>query len=81
VHLGLKAESGSGHRDRRQAAGEEAVAPDYVDAMLEREQLVSTYRRIHRRAPRHHRRQGDVKRTGIVICQYRPVAFRQAPMR
>ena len=44
VHLGLKAEKGSGHRDRRQAAGGRGLrGADYVDAMLEREQLVSTY--------------------------------------
>ena len=64
----------SRHRDRRQAAGERGyVAPDYVDAMLEREQLVSTYLGESIAVPHGTiAAKEHVKRTGIVICQYRP---------
>ena len=47
------------------------VAPDYVNAMLEREQLVSTYLGESIAVPHGTiAAKEHVKRTGIVICQY-----------
>lgn len=73
VHLGLKA-------DNKEAAIRAAgkllaergyVAPDYVNAMLEREQLVSTYLGESIAVPHGTIAAKEfVKRTGIVICQY-----------
>lgn len=73
VHLGLKA-------DNKEAAIRAAgkllaergyVAPDYVNAMLEREQLVSTYLGESIAVPHGTiAAKEHVKRTGIVICQY-----------
>ena len=73
VHLGLKA-------DNKEAAILTAgkllaergyVAPDYVNAMLEREKLVSTYLGESIAVPHGTiAAKEHVKRTGIVICQY-----------
>ena len=82
VHLGLKA-------DNKEAAIRAAgkllaergyVAPDYVNAMLEREQLVSTYLGESIAVPHGTIAAKEfVKRTGIVICQYPAgVAFGEA---
>ncbi|MGY3929878.1 pts system mannitol-specific eiicba component (eiicba-mtl) (eii-mtl) [Aeromonas encheleia] len=82
VHLGLKA-------DNKEAAILAAgallaergyVAPDYVNAMLEREQLVSTYLGESIAVPHGTIAAKEfVKRTGIVICQYPAgVAFGEA---
>ncbi|TNI99089.1 PTS mannitol transporter subunit IICBA [Aeromonas veronii] len=82
VHLGLKA-------DNKEAAILTAgqllaergyVAPDYVNAMLEREQLVSTYLGESIAVPHGTIAAKEfVKRTGIVICQYPAgVAFGEA---
>ena len=81
VHLGLKA-------DNKEAAIRAAgkllaergyVAPDYVNAMLEREQLVSTYLGESIAVPHGTIAAKEfVKRTGIVICQYPAAAFGEA---
>jgi PTS system mannitol-specific IIC component len=81
VHLGLKA-------DNKEAAIRAAgkllaergyVAPDYVNAMLEREQLVSTYGESIAVPHGTIAAKEFVKRTGIVICQYPAgVAFGEA---
>ena len=73
VHLGLKAESKEAAivTAGKLLAERGYVAPDYVDAMLEREQLVSTYLGESIAAPHGTiAAKEHVKRTGIVICQY-----------
>ena len=73
VHLGLKADNKEAAIPAagRLLAGARYVAPDYVDAMLERYKLVSTLpRQVHRRPHGTIAAKEHVKRTGIVICQY-----------
>ncbi|BDN89893.1 hypothetical protein KAM471c_37080 [Aeromonas caviae] len=73
VHLGLKAESKEAAivTAGKLLAERGYVAPDYVDAMLEREQLVSTYLGESIAVPHGTiAAKEHVKRTGIVICQY-----------
>ncbi|MBV7300312.1 PTS mannitol transporter subunit IICBA [Enterovibrio paralichthyis] len=73
VHLGLQAGS---KQDAIRYAGEQLVAlgyvePEYVDAMFEREKLVSTYLGESIAVPHGTIEAKDkVKKTGIVICQY-----------
>ncbi|MEH8184421.1 PTS mannitol transporter subunit IICBA [Aeromonas allosaccharophila] len=82
VHLGLKAESKEAAilTAGRLLAERGYVAPDYVNAMLEREQLVSTYLGESIAVPHGTIAAKEfVKRTGIVICQYPAgVAFGEA---
>jgi len=73
VHLGLKADSKEAAivTAGKLLAERGYVAPDYVDAMLEREQLVSTYLGESIAVPHGTiAAKEHVKRTGIVICQY-----------
>ncbi len=73
VHLGLQA---GNKQDAIRYAGEQLVAlgyvePEYVDAMFEREKLVSTYLGESIAVPHGTIEAKDkVKKTGIVICQY-----------
>ncbi|KXF80448.1 PTS mannitol transporter subunit IICBA [Enterovibrio coralii] len=73
VHLGLQANS---KEDAIRFAGEQLVAlgyvePEYVDAMFEREKLVSTYLGESIAVPHGTIQAKDkVKKTGIVFCQY-----------
>ncbi|MFM5756578.1 PTS mannitol transporter subunit IICBA [Aeromonas veronii] len=82
VHLGLKADSKEAAilTAGRLLAERGYVAPDYVNAMLEREQLVSTYLGESIAVPHGTIAAKEfVKRTGIVICQYPAgVAFGEA---
>ncbi|MCF5848793.1 PTS mannitol transporter subunit IICBA [Aeromonas veronii] len=82
VHLGLKADSKEAAilTAGRLLAERGYVAPDYVNAMLEREQLVSTYLGESIAVPHGTiAAKKFVKRTGIVICQYPAgVAFGEA---
>ncbi|MFQ2037932.1 PTS mannitol transporter subunit IICBA [Aeromonas veronii] len=82
VHLGLKAESKEAAivTAGKLLAQRGYVAPDYVNAMLEREQLVSTYLGESIAVPHGTIAAKEfVKRTGIVICQYPAgVAFGEA---
>ena len=82
VHLGLKADSKEAAilTAGRLLAARGYVAPDYVNAMLEREQLVSTYLGESIAVPHGTIAAKEfVKRTGIVICQYPAgVAFGEA---
>lgn len=82
VHLGLKADSKETAilTAGRLLAERGYVAPDYVNAMLEREQLVSTYLGESIAVPHGTIAAKEfVKRTGIVICQYPAgVAFGEA---
>ncbi|MGN4949937.1 PTS mannitol transporter subunit IICBA [Aeromonas sp. 94A] len=82
VHLGLKADSKEATilTAGRLLAERGYVAPDYVNAMLEREQLVSTYLGESIAVPHGTIAAKEfVKRTGIVICQYPAgVAFGEA---
>ncbi|WP_429041009.1 PTS mannitol transporter subunit IICBA [Aeromonas veronii] len=82
VHLGLKANSKEAAilTAGRLLAERGYVAPDYVNAMLEREQLVSTYLGESIAVPHGTIAAKEfVKRTGIVICQYPAgVAFGEA---
>ena len=73
VHLGLKADNKEAAilTAGRLLAERGYVAPDYVNAMLEREQLVSTYLGESIAVPHGTIAAKEfVKRTGIVICQY-----------
>lgn len=73
ICLGLKA---SNKEEAIRKAGEMLVAngcvePEYIDAMLEREKLVSTYLGESIAVPHGTIESKDkVKKTGIVICQY-----------
>ncbi|CZF82840.1 PTS system mannitol-specific EIICBA component [Grimontia celer] len=73
VHLGLQA---TNKEEAIRFAGEQLVAlgyvePEYVDAMFEREKLVSTYLGESIAVPHGTIEAKDkVKKTGIVICQY-----------
>ncbi|HHQ4798554.1 TPA: PTS mannitol transporter subunit IICBA [Aeromonas veronii] len=82
VHLGLKADNKEAAilTAGRLLAERGYVAPDYVNAMLEREQLVSTYLGESIAVPHGTIAAKEfVKRTGIVICQYPAgVAFGEA---
>ncbi|MBW3807027.1 PTS mannitol transporter subunit IICBA [Aeromonas jandaei] len=82
VHLGLKADSKEAAilTAGRLLAERGYVAPDYVNAMLEREQLVSTYLGESIAVPHGTIAAKEfVKRTGIVIYQYPAgVAFGEA---
>ncbi|MGL5375654.1 MAG: PTS mannitol transporter subunit IICBA, partial [Aeromonas veronii] len=82
VHLGLKADNKEAAilTAGRLLAERGYVAPDYVNAMLEREQLVSTYLGESIAVPHGTiAAKKFVKRTGIVICQYPAgVAFGEA---
>ncbi|MFM5806293.1 PTS mannitol transporter subunit IICBA [Aeromonas veronii] len=82
VHLGLKADSKEAAilTAGRLLAERGYVAPDYVNAMLEREQLVSTYLGEAIAVPHGTIAAKEfVKRAGIVICQYPAgVAFGEA---
>ncbi|HDO1313115.1 PTS mannitol transporter subunit IICBA [Aeromonas veronii] len=82
VQLGLKADSKEAAilTAGRLLAERGYVAPDYVNAMLEREQLVSTYLGESIAVPHGTIAAKEfVKRTGIVICQYPAgVAFGEA---
>lgn len=82
VHLGLTADNKEAAilTAGRLLAERGYVAPDYVNAMLEREQLVSTYLGESIAVPHGTIAAKEfVKRTGIVICQYPAgVAFGEA---
>jgi PTS system mannitol-specific IIC component len=82
VHLGLKADNKEAAilTAGRLLAERGYVAPDYVNAMLEREQLVSTYLGESIAVPHGTIAAKEfVKCTGIVICQYPAgVAFGEA---
>ncbi len=82
VHLGLTADNKEAAilTAGRLLAERGYVAPDYVNAMLEREQLVSTYLGESIAVPHGTiAAKKFVKRTGIVICQYPAgVAFGEA---
>ncbi|MGC9494460.1 PTS mannitol transporter subunit IICBA [Vibrio genomosp. F10] len=73
IHLGLKANN---KNDAIRFAGKKLVElgyvePEYVDAMFEREKLVSTYLGESIAVPHGTVEAKDrVKKTGIVICQY-----------
>ncbi|OEF08086.1 PTS mannitol transporter subunit IICBA [Vibrio genomosp. F10] len=73
IHLGLKANN---KNDAIRFAGNKLVElgyvePEYVDAMFEREKLVSTYLGESIAVPHGTVEAKDrVKKTGIVICQY-----------
>ncbi len=73
IFLGLKAAS---KEEAIRFAGQKlveagCVTPAYVDAMLAREQVVSTYLGQSLAMPHGtHEARGEVIRTGIVVCQY-----------